>query len=80
MNDRITVYVCRGCGKVAIVYAQPALLIGRPGSMNVECHEHGCCNWMQTKNVRDNVSNWYTAVSVDVDLAARMIEIFECGG
>ena len=80
MNDRITVYICRECGKVAIVYAQPALLIGRPGCMCVECHTHGCNNWMTTKCTKDQIAQWYTAVSVDVELAARMIEVFETVG
>lgn len=76
-NERITVYLCGCCGKVVTPFVQPALMPNRPGTMMLECHTWGCKNWKRTKDSRDNVAEWYTAVSVDAELAARMIEIVE---
>ncbi len=70
MNDRITIYICGGCGRCCT----PDV---RWNAIVVECHEIECANFMKAKNTRMNISDFYTAVSVDIELAAKMIEAIE---
>lgn len=71
-NERITIYLCQGCGKVAT----PGV---RFGTVTIECHDHECKNFLKRMERRNNISAYYTAVSVDIKLAARMIELVDCG-
>jgi hypothetical protein len=82
--NQITIFVCACCGKVALARSQPALVLGREPITQIECHELGCDNHMQTVSYRTSDAEAYeqaimryTPVTMQESQVARFVDAIE---
>jgi hypothetical protein len=55
-------YKCNCCGKEVKVFEVPSMFEGRPNNKMIHCETDKCPNWKMTKDLRDDVSQWYSLI------------------
>lgn len=74
---RVSVHLCRCCGRIAYNYTQLALMLNRPDMQFIECRTDGCKNWMVTQDTRDDVSHLFMPVSMHVNDLIEFVTVLD---